>query len=100
LPPANFDIVSNYWLAGFTDADGSFVITLVNSTTHKLKMNVRLEFKIKQKNIDLLEIIKQTFGGHIYYLKSEELFYYNSISFKSAKSVISYFDNFQLISSK
>ena len=100
LPSGNFDIVSNYWLAGFTDADGSFVITLINSTTHKLKMNVRLEFKIKQKKNKILEIIKQTFGGHIYYLKSEELFYYNSISFKSAKSVISYFDNFQLISSK
>jgi hypothetical protein len=61
---------------------------------------VQLEFKIKQKNIELLELIKQTFGGLIYYFKSEELFYYNSISFKSAKSLINYFDKFQLVSSK
>jgi len=100
LPPTNFYLLSNYWLAGFVDADGSFVITLANSKTHKSKFSVRLEFIIKQKNMELLELIKQTFGGHIYYLKSEELFYYNSISFKSAKSVINYFDKFQLISSK
>jgi hypothetical protein len=98
-PPIKFDLLSNYWLAGFTDADGSFVITLANSKTHKSKINVRLEFKIKQNNVELLELIKQTFGGHIYYLKSEELFYYNSLSFKCAKSVINYFDKFQLISS-
>nr|YP_009715266.1 hypothetical protein [Russula subnigricans]QGK88072.1 hypothetical protein [Russula subnigricans] len=100
LPPTNFDLMSNYWLAGFTEVDGSFVITLANNQTHKSKINVQLEFKIKQKNVELLELIKQIFGGHIYYLKSEELFYYNSISFKSAKLVINYFDNFQLISSK
>ena len=100
LPPTNFDLLSNYWLAGFTDANGSFFINLANSQIHKSNISVRLEFKIKQKNVELLELIKQTFGGHIYYLKSEELFYYNSISFKSAKSVINYFDNFQLISSK
>jgi Cytochrome C and Quinol oxidase polypeptide I/LAGLIDADG endonuclease len=100
LPPTNFDLLSNYWLAGFTDAHGCFIITLANNNIHNSKISVQLEFKIKQKNIELLELIKQTFGGHIYYFKSEELFYYNSISFKSAKSVINYFDNFQLISSK
>lgn len=100
LPPTKFDLLSNYWVAGFTDADGSFVINLANSQTHNSNISVRLEFKIKQKNVELLELIKQTFGGHIYYLKSEELFYYNSISFESAKLVINYFDNFQLISSK
>jgi LAGLIDADG endonuclease len=92
--------LSNYWLAGFSDADCSFVINLENSKTHKSYLGVRLEFKIKKKNVELLELIKQKFGGLIYYLKSEEYFYYNSISFKSAKSVINYFDNFQLISSK
>ena len=100
LPPTNFDLLSNYWLAGFTDAHGCFIITLANNNIHNSKISVQLEFKIKQKNIELLKLIKQTFGGHIYYFKSEELFYYNSISFKSAKSVINYFDNFQLISSK
>ena len=100
LPPTNFDLLSNYWLAGFADADGYFVINLLNSHTHNSKVSVQLEFKIKQKNIELLELIKQTFGGLIYYFKSEELFYYNSISFKSAKSLINYFDKFQLVSSK
>jgi hypothetical protein len=77
-----------------------FVINLANNNTNNSKISVQLEFKIKQKNIELLKLIKKTFGGHIFYLKSEELFYYNSISFKSAKSVINYFDHFQLISSK
>jgi LAGLIDADG endonuclease len=87
-------------LAGFADAYSSFVINLGHSTTHKFKMIVRLEFKIKQKNVELLEKIKQTFGGHVYYLELEKFYYYNTFSFKIAKSVISYFDCFHLNSSK
>jgi len=100
LPPVNFDLNSNHWLAGFSDADGSFVITLANSKSHVTGLSLRLEFKIKQKTSELLELIKKTLGGNIYYLESEEIFYYNSTNFKSAKIIIDYFDKFHLNSSK
>ena len=63
-------------------------------------LSLRLEFKIKQKTSELLELIKKTLGGNIYYLESEEIFYYNSTNFKSAKIIIDYFDKFHLNSSK
>lgn len=100
LPPAQFDLNSNHWLCGFTDADGSFVITLAESKTHKTGLSLRLEFKIKQKFKDVLESIQTILGGHIYYLESEQLYYYNSTQFKSAKLIINYFDLYQLNSSK
>nr|YP_009487241.1 hypothetical protein [Russula foetens]AWB36143.1 hypothetical protein [Russula foetens] len=100
LPPTNFDLISNHWLAGFSDADGSFVISLANSKSHMLGLSLRLEFKIKQKTSELLELIKKTLGGNIYFLESEQIFYYNSTNFKSAKNIVDYFDNFHLNSSK
>ena len=100
LPPVKFDLFSNHWLAGFSDADGSFVIHLAKSKTHILGFSVRLEFKIKQKTNELLELIKKTLGGNLYYLESEQVYYYNSTNFKSAKLVVDYFDNFHLNSSK
>lgn len=100
LPPANFDLKSNHWLAGFSDADGSFAISLANNKSHVTGLSLRLEFKIKQKTSELLELIKKTLGGNIYYLESEQIFYYNSTNFKSAKLIANYFDNFHLNSSK
>lgn len=100
LPPAKFDLNSNYWLAGFSDANGSFVITLANSKSQVKDFSLRLEFKIKQNTSELLDLIKKTLGGNIYYLESEQLFYYNSTNFKSAKLIVDYFDKFHLNSSK
>lgn len=40
------------------------------------------------------------FGGSIGYRKSQDTFYYSSVSFGSAKKVINYFDHFNLLSSK
>jgi len=98
LPPAKFNLNSNHWLAGFSDAEGSFIINLANSNYHLTSLN--LEFKLKQNTSELLEIIKQTLGGNIYYLEAQEIFYYNSTNFKSAKLIIDYFDCFNLNSSK
>jgi hypothetical protein len=36
LPKANFYLLTNHWLAGFADADGSFGIYISISQTHKL----------------------------------------------------------------
>ncbi len=100
LPPAKFYLNSNHWLTGFSDANGSFVINLENSKSHVTDLSLRLEFKIKQNTSELLELIKNIFGGNILYLESEQIFYYNSTNLKSAKLIVDYFDNFHLNSSK
>jgi hypothetical protein len=100
LPPTNFNLNSNHWLTGFTDAEGSFIINLAKSKTHKLILSLRLEFIIKQRNDKILKLIKKFLGGNLYFLNYEEIFYYNSSNFETAKNVVDYFDKFQLNSSK
>jgi len=64
------------------------------------KPEIRLNFQIDQKEINILLRIKEVFGGNIGYRKSPDTYYYGSTSFGSAKRVIKYFDTFHLQSSK
>ena len=100
LPPVKFDLSSNHWLAGFSDADASFVIQLAKSNIHNSAFNLRLEFKIKQKYPELLNLIQEFLGGNIYLLNSENIYYYKLASFKLTKKIIDYLDVYQLNSSK
>ena len=99
--------LNNYWLAGFSDADASFQIKLI---THlpvgavgrgkNGRTEVRLNFQIDQKNNDLLILIKNFLGGNIGYRKNQDTYYFGSTSFGSAKKVIQYFDQYNLLSTK
>ncbi len=90
---------ANHWLAGFTDADGSFQIKIINRSTRN-KPEIRLNYQIDQKSDQLLIKIKEYLGGNIGYRKSQDTYYYGSTSFGSAKKVIEYFDIFHLQSRK
>jgi len=89
--------LKNYWLPGFSDADASFQIKLLNRTN---RTEVRLNFQIDQKKIDTLILIKNFLGGNIGYRKNKDTYYYGSTSFGSAKNVVDYFNSFHLLSSK
>ena len=91
--------LNNYWLAGFSDADASFLIKVINRA-HNNKIEIRLNYQIDQNNKDILLLIKEFLGGNIGYRSSQNTYYYGSTSFGSAKNVINYFDNFHLQSSK
>lgn len=90
---------NNHWVAGFSDADASFQIKIVNKS-NKSKVEIRLNFQIDQKDNNILLLIKNLFGGNIGYRESQDTYYYGSTSFGSAKKVINYFDMFHLQSSK
>lgn len=90
--------LKNHWLAGFSDADASFQIKILNRINGKVE--VRLNYQVDQKKDYLLLLIKDYLGGNIGYRKSQDTYYYGSTSFGSAKNVINYFDHFQLLSSK
>lgn len=89
----------NHWLAGFSDADASFQIKVVNKSNRN-KPEIRLNYQIDQKNNDILMLIKEFFGGNIGYRKSQDTYYYGSTSFGSANKVIKYFDEYHLQSNK
>ena len=89
--------LKNHWLAGFSDADASFQIKVLDRNN---KVEIRLNFQIDQKKDDILLLIKNYLGGNIGYRKSQDTYYYGSTSFGSALNVINYFDYFHLLSSK
>jgi hypothetical protein len=90
---------NNHWLAGFSDADGSFQVKILNRPFRN-NPEIRLNFQIDQKSDYLLTYIKNFLGGNIGYRKSQDTYYYGSTSFGSAKNVIKYFDHFHLQSRK
>ena len=89
--------LKNHWIAGFSDADASFQIKILNRIN---RVEVRLNFQIDQKKDNMLLLIKDFFGGNIGYRKTQDTYYYGSTSYGSAKNVIKYFDHFHLLSSK
>lgn len=121
LPENDYlDIFSNYWLAGFTDAVGNFSINIftnnnINNNSNKFyplnnnfsfnKLDINslyfsLEFYITHNTSDILELIKNKVGGEINVLDSDELFQFKANNIFSAKTLINYFDIYQLNSYK
>lgn len=93
------DNFNNHWLAGFSDADASFQIKIINRARRK-NPEIRLNYEIDQKNSILLMKIQNYLGGNIGYRKTQDTYYYRSTSFASAKNVIEYFNKFNLQSRK
>jgi len=93
------DDFNNHWLAGFSDADASFQVNIVNRDTRN-KPEVRLNYQIDQKENYLLENIKNLLGGNIGYRPWQNTYYYCSTKLGSAKNLINYFDKFHLQSRK
>jgi len=90
--------LNNHWLAGFSDADASFQIKMLDRNNKIVE--VRLNYQIDQKKQEILLLIKTFLGGNISYRKSQDTYYYGSTNFGSAKKVISYFDKFHMLSTK
>ena len=91
--------LDNHWLAGFSDAEASFQIKIVERITRN-KPEIRLNYQIDQKSDLLLKMVKEYLGGSIGYRKSQDTYYYGSTNFGSAKKVIKYFDQYHLQSRK
>lgn len=89
--------LENHWLAGFSDADASFQIKVINRDN---KTEIRLNYQIDQKTKDLLILVKDFIGGNIGYRASQDTYYYGSTSFGSARNVIKYFNKYHMLSNK
>jgi hypothetical protein len=74
-------------------------VKIVNRTNRN-NPEIRLNYQIDQKNNDILILIRKFIGGNIGYRKSQDIYYYGSTNFGSAKNVINYFDKYHLQSRK
>ena len=99
-PPSNQITLDNYWLAGFTQADGCFYISVVKSKTHKTGFSVRLEFSIKQNDVVPLKLLYDTVKMGNLSQYSSGIWCYKSSGFKTAALLISYFDTFNIFTGK
>ena len=100
LPPSNSISLKNYWLTGFTQADGCFHISIANSKTHKTGFSVRLEFSIKQNdNVPLKLLYMELNMGNLSQYSSG-IWCYKSTGYKTSALLINYFDSFNLFGGK
>nr|YP_203338.1 orf279 [Zancudomyces culisetae]AAW49505.1 orf279 [Zancudomyces culisetae] len=96
----NSNLKNNYWLAGFTDSDGSFQIKTIKRNNKKNNYEIRLSYQIDQKTDHILNQIKELFSGYLGFRSKLNTYYFQTVSFSSAYKVIKYLDNYHLLSSK
>lgn len=100
LPPLKSLNLDNYWLTGFTQADGCFHISVVKSKTHKTGYSVRLEYSLKQKDkLPLCLLYDKLRTGNLSQYSSG-IWCYKSTGFNTAFNLINYFDKFNLFAGK
>ena len=100
LPPLKKLTLDNYWLAGFTQADGCFHISVVKSKTHNTGYSIRLEYSLKQNDLTPLKLLYNNLKmGNISQYTSG-IWCYKSTGFKTAERLIEYFDTFNVFADK
>lgn len=100
LPPLKKLTLDNYWLTGFTQANGCFHISVVKSKTHNTGYSVRLEYSIKQNDKLPLELLYKELQMGNLSQHHTGVWCYKSTGFKTAFSLINYFDRYNLFAGK
>lgn len=100
LPPLKKISLDNYWLAGFTQADGCFHIATVKSNNHKTGYSVRLEYYLKQNDYLPLKLLYDLLKKGNLSKYSTGIWCYKSSGFSTAYDLINYFDKFHLFGGK
>jgi hypothetical protein len=101
LPALKKVTLSNHWLAGFLDSDGSLGIAIAPSKTHKTGRSVRLEVKLSQRDPYLLQALAKLFDvSKIYQCKTKVDFKLKITGLARLKKMFVYLDEFKLRSKK
>lgn len=100
LPPTKKVSLNNYWLAGFSQADGCFHISVAKSSTHKTGYSVRLEYSLKQNDKLPLKLLYDRLNKGNLSQDSSGVWCYKSSGYSTAYDLINYFDKFHLFGGK
>ena len=91
--------LNDYWLSGFTDAEGCFSLSLLSNSS-----GYRLRFLLCQKweiNKSILDHISKLFGvGKVFKHTSPDSWEYIVNGVKNCNSILPYFDEYVLLSKK
>lgn len=100
LLPTKIISLNNHWLAGFTDADGCFHISIAKSKSHSIGYSVRLEYSLKQNDSLPLTLLYSLIKKGNLSQYSTGVWCYKSTGYSTAYVLIQYFDIYNLQSSK
>lgn len=92
--------LDNYWLAGFTQADSCFHISIVKSKTHKTGYSVRLEYSLKHNDKLPIKLLFDNLKKGNLSQYNSGIWCYKSTGYNTAYDYIKYFDNFNLFAGK
>ena len=98
----NACLINPWWITGFTDAEGSFQISVRKDTRQKINWRVGPAFQIKLhiKDISILEEIKNTLGVGTITKDKFNTANFNVWSIKELEVIIDHFDKFPLVTAK
>lgn len=100
LPPTKKISLNNHWLAGFTDAEGCFHISVAKSKSHSVGYSVHLEYSLKQNDSLPLTLIYNLIKKGNLSQYNTGVWCYKSTGYSTAHILIKYFDKYNLQSSK
>jgi hypothetical protein len=92
--------LDNYWLTGFTQANGCFHISIQKSKRHITGYSVRLEYSLKQNDDFALKLLYNLLKMGNISQDNSGIWCYKSSGFKTAASLINYFDKYNLFAGK
>ena len=87
-------LLKNHWLAGFIQANGSFVIKTLKRLN---KIENQIVIQVNQEDDFLLKQIQQTLNGYIGSRESCKSYYYSSLSLSNTIKAINYLDSYQVM---
>lgn len=90
------------WLAGFTDAEGCFNVSITYNARYTLNNVIKMRYLLDQKDEFILTIIKNLLGHGKVSVRSntKDVYRYTVTGFRSMKNVIDYFKKFPLLTKK
>lgn len=109
LPPLKRLSLDNFWLAGFSQANGCFSINVVKSPMDETGYSVRLEYSLElarlypgkvQKDKLPLELLHSHLETGNITQDSSGIWCYKSLDFNTASFLIKYFDKYHVFGGK
>ena len=97
-----YQILNPWFITGFTDAEGSFIISIYKDEKSKLKWRVSAYFSIHvhEKDLPLLELIQKTLGVGIVRKNNENTVLFRVSDIKELEIIVNHFKIYPLVSAK